>query len=141
MIRLTSISLRNASEWIEFHIMIMIIYMPWNVLIGVLNFQKCWKPLTILKVNQFLVSGTGVQCMYLYYQINTTCIHRYNKVFANLIKNTDNGKPLYLPDVPHSQYHMIKHHSINPSGLLLKVNVLSLSKSLCNRIKNCPMFT
>lgn len=34
--------------------------MPWNVLIGVLNFQKCWKPLTILKVKQFLVSGTGV---------------------------------------------------------------------------------
>lgn len=140
MIRLTSISLRNAPEWIEFHIMIMIIYMPWNVLIGVLNFQKCWKPLTILKVNQFLVSGAGVHVFVLSNKHHMYTV-RHNKVFANLIKNTDNGKPLYLPDVPHSQYHMIKHHNINPSGLLLKVNVLSLSKSLCNRIKNCPMFT
>lgn len=80
--------------------------MPWNVLIGVLNFQKCWKPLTILKVNQFLVSGTGVHVFVLSNK-HHMYVHRHNKVFANLIKNTDNGKPLYLPDVPHSQYHMI----------------------------------
>lgn len=97
---------------------------------------------TIINIKSQPNPGKWHRCSCIcYYQINTTCIHRYNKVFANLIKNTDNGKPLYLPDVPHSQYHMIKHHSIHPSGLLLKVNVLSLSKSLCNRIKNCPMFT
>lgn len=64
--------------------------------------------------------------MYLYYQINTTCIHRHNKVFANLIKNTDNGKLLYLPDVPHLQYHMIKHHSINPTAIVKSQCAVSL---------------
>lgn len=104
MIRVTSISLRKAPECIEFHIMI--IYMPRNVLIDILNFQKCWKP-CINNIKSQPIPGKWHRCSCICYQINTTCIHRHNKVFANLIKNTDNGKPLYLPDVPHSQYHMI----------------------------------
>lgn len=144
MIWPTSISLRNTLECINsYHDDLIHTGMhayncvEWNKLSGLKIIHK----MKFLKVIQFLVSKWQV-FMYFYYQINTTCIHRHNKVFANLIKNTDNAKPLYLPDVPHSQYQIwstAPQHK--PSGLLLKVNALSLSKSLCNRIKNCPMFT
>lgn len=107
MIRLASISLRNAPECIEFHIMIMINIYAQKCVDRYIKLSEMLKTINNIKSQPIPGKCMAQVFMYLYYQINTTCIHRHNKVFANLIKNTDNGKPLYLPDVPHSQYHMI----------------------------------